>query len=195
MIEQQENYPTPAVAHDAIRKAFVWQRLKKPLIVVGLLVVVVAGSLAIQSIGTNKTLLPGVTLFKSDDESSKRGDQGVTRLPFSLLMNWKYIEDQTPIPDEILKYNGKYVEISGYLLPYGGSDEEPEYMLFESMFSCCFGQAPEINHIVLVKLRGKRIEDFSGIVSVRGIFKAGELREDGFLVALYQIQADRVVSK
>ncbi len=196
MIEQQGNYPTPAVAHEAMRKASVWRRFKKPLIVIGLLVAVVAGSLAIQSIGSNKALIPGVVLARSEGGGSANHDAKVTPLSFDLLTGWKYVEDQTPIPDTIKAYEGKYIEITGYLLPYGGSEEEPEYMLFQNLWGCCFGQSPEINHLLIVKMRGaKRIEDFSAPVAVRGIMRVGAMRDDGFLICLYHIEADLVLAK
>jgi hypothetical protein len=170
-------------------------QVKKTAMVIGLLGVVVAGSLAIQSIGSKKALIPGMVLSRSEDASTSRRGEKPLPLSFDLLTNWKYIEDQTPIPDAIKAYDGKYVEITGYLLPYGGTDEEPEYMLFPNLWGCCFGQAPEINHILIVKVRGKRIEDFSAPVAVRGTFNVGEMRDDGFLICLYHIQADVVLAK
>jgi hypothetical protein len=170
------------------------QKAKKTAMVVGLLAIVVAGSLAIQSIGSNKALIPGVVLARSEDSKVARGVKPEP-LSFDLLTNWKYIEDQTPIPDAIKAYDGKYVEITGYLLPYGGTETEPEYMMFPNLWGCCFGQSPEINHLLIVKLRGKKIEDFSAPVAVRGILRVGEMRDDGFLICLYHIEADLVLAK
>jgi len=65
-----------------------------------------------------------------------------------------------------------------------------------SLFGCCYGQPPAVNHVVLVKMvDGKRAKYFEDAVRVRGRFNCGAEKKDSELQSLYRIDADEVVAK
>jgi hypothetical protein len=70
------------------------------------------------------------------------------------------------------------------------------FVLVPSLFGCCYGQPPAVNHIVLVNMADdKTAKYFEDAVRVRGRFNCGEAKQDGELLSLYWIDADVVVAK
>jgi hypothetical protein len=116
-----------------------------------------------------------------------------TTLPFDDLRNWTYIPGKTTIPDSIMAFDKKPVQIAGFMLPLTQAQNVTEFQLVPYLWGCCFGSPPAPNHMVLVKMPpGTYAQYFNVPVVVRGTFHAGEMRRDGALVCLYYIDADEV---
>src|ERR1041385_8543268 len=75
------------------------------------------------------------------------------KLPFEPLGNWTYIEGKTPIPDEVKKFNNEDVEMSGFMMPLTQTEKITEFTLIQALWNCCYGQAPAVNHVVMVKMK------------------------------------------
>lgn len=116
------------------------------------------------------------------------------KLKFKILANWKFEEGKTPIPEEVRQFDGQWVKITGYMLAINQTAEMDHFLLVQSLWSCCFGQTPKINHIIAVTMeRGKHAVFNSDPVTVTGRFIVGELREGKTLVSIYQMDASDVV--
>jgi hypothetical protein len=113
------------------------------------------------------------------------------------LKTWTYVEERhTPIPPFIQKYDGKTVEMIGYMMPLSDIKEIKTFVLVPSLFGCCYGQPPSVNHVVLVRMAGGATSKFyDDKIRVRGQFHCGEEKEDGSLISLYHIDADGVVAE
>jgi hypothetical protein len=117
-------------------------------------------------------------------------------LSFDVLKKWTYVAGKTPIPDFIRVFDGKNVEMTGYMMPLNTVKDIKSFILVPSLFGCCYGQPPAVNHIVLVNMAdGKTSQYFEDAVRVRGQFHCGEEKQDGELLSLYRIDADEVVAK
>ncbi len=129
----------------------------------------------------------------TQDVTIARRDGLLVKLSFATLKSWTYIEGKTPIPDYIQKFDGLKVEMAGFMMPLTQTKDITEFLLMPALFGCCYGSAPTVNHIVLVKItRGGTTDFVSGPISVRGVFHAGEARENGYLVSLYRLDAEEV---
>ncbi len=118
------------------------------------------------------------------------------QMTFDEIGSWKYRDGKTPIPDDVKKFDGKYVEIKGYMLPVGGGNWCKEFLLVPALFGCCFGQAPEPNHMIFVKMQGKKEAPFHPrAIRIRGTFTAREERVDGLLVSLYRFECEQVLEE
>ena len=138
-------------------------------------------------------ILSLLSVFVSSDAGRK--DRPIV-LSFEDLKKWTYVEGKTPIPDFIRAFDGKSVDMSGYMMPLDTYDNIRSFILMPSLFGCCYGQPPAVNHVVLVKMaRGKRARYFEDAVRVRGRFHCGEEKKDIELLSLYRIDADEVVAK
>jgi len=58
---------------------------------------------------------------------------------------------------------------------------------------CCFGTVPKINEWVSVRMTGKGIKPvMDQAVSLVGTLKVGAIRENGYLVGIYQMDGERM---
>jgi hypothetical protein len=138
-------------------------------------------------------LLLAAANFSQAAEAPKRE---LTPMTFEQIGYWKFVDGKTPIPDDVKKFNGKYVEIKGYMLPVGGGNWCREFLLVPSLFGCCFGRAPEPNHLIFVKMQGKKEAPYHPRpIRIRGTFTASEERVDGLLVSLYRFECEQVLEE
>ena len=131
----------------------------------------------------------------STASSSGRGesDRSFTKLGFDTLKSWTYVEGKTPIPDFIKKLDGKDIEMTGFMMPLSEVNDITEFLLVPSLWGCCYGQPPAVNHIVVVKMPAGRLAKFyNDPIRVRGRFNVGETKQDGYLVSLYVLTAERI---
>jgi hypothetical protein len=127
---------------------------------------------------------------------SDHQDARFTPLPFDTLKSWTYIEGKTPLPDFIKKLDGKNVEMIGFMMPLSEVKDITQFILVPSLWGCCYGQPPAVNHIVVVRMPpGQTTKFFNDVVRVRGKFNAGETKQDGYLVSLYVLTAEKIDSQ
>jgi len=98
------------------------------------------------------------------------------------------------IPANVKAYNGKKIALKGFMLPLkveGGLVTELLLMRDQSM--CCFGTVPKINEWVAVKMTGGGVKPvMDQAVTLSGTIKVGAMRENGYLVGIYQMDGDRM---
>lgn len=124
---------------------------------------------------------------------SEQVDSRYTRLTFDTLKSWTYIEGKTPIPDFIKKLDGKDVEMIGFMMPLSEVKNITQFLLVPSLWGCCYGQPPAVNHIVVVKMPPGQTTKFANdVIRIRGKFNVGETKQDGYLVSLYVLTAEHI---
>jgi len=142
-------------------------------------------------LGTLIAVLSLLYALSSSDGGSKE-DRPV-ELSFDVLKKWTYVAGKTPIPDFVRAYDGKTVYMTGYMMALNTVDNIRSFILMPSLFGCCYGQPPAVNHVVLVRMAGgKSARYFDDVVRVRGRFHCSEERYKGELLSLYRIDADKV---
>lgn len=103
-------------------------------------------------------------------------------------------DPDTQIPANVKAYNGKKVAVKGFMLPLkveGGLVTELLLMRDQSM--CCFGTVPKINEWIAVKMGTAGIKPvMDQAVTLYGTIKVGAMRENGYLVGIYQMDGDKV---
>jgi hypothetical protein len=116
------------------------------------------------------------------------------KVDFDLLGGWQFVEGKTPIPPKVRELDGKWVELTGYMLPINETQNITRFVVIQSLWGCCFGQTPDVNHVIVVNMEpGKVVDFYPDPVKIVGRFNVGETREEGFLVSIYQLEANRVV--
>ena len=143
---------------------------------------------------TPRAVPAGATLVEGATVNAKRPK--AIPLEFDVLKKWTYVEGKTPIPAFIRVFEGKTVVMTGYMMPLSDIKNIKSFVLVPSLFGCCYGQPPAVNHVVLVKMVGDTTAKFfDDTIKVRGTFHCGEEKQDGYMVSLYRIDADEVVAK
>jgi len=98
------------------------------------------------------------------------------------------------IPEDIQKLDGRKVGIQGFLLPVKMDDGlAVEFLLMRDRSFCCYGTPPKINQWITVHLRGRGVKPvMDQVITVFGTLHVGEIRENGFLAGLYELDAEKV---
>jgi hypothetical protein len=134
---------------------------------------------------------------------------GFASVGFDVLATFKYevpedapasktntpaVDPDTQIPANVKAFNGKKVAVKGFMLPLkveGGLVTELLLMRDQSM--CCFGTVPKINEWIAVKMGTAGIKPvMDQAVTLYGTIKVGAMRENGYLVGIYQMDGDKV---
>ncbi|CAN5551054.1 hypothetical protein BH09PLA1_BH09PLA1_31050 [soil metagenome] len=120
---------------------------------------------------------------------------GETReLAIKDLGNFEYDADLGGgVPDDVKALSGSSVRLQGFMIPMDQADSITQFALVPSLFACCFGQPPQVQHTIVVHLpKGKGVSYFPDEISVEGKLIVDEKKEDGFIVSLFEMDASSV---
>ena len=97
------------------------------------------------------------------------------------------------IPADVAALSGSSVKLNGYMIPIDQSEKITKFVLVPSLFACCFGQPPSIQHTVMVSTPpGKAISYFAEQIDVTGTLKVQERKEDGFIQSIFELEATSI---
>jgi hypothetical protein len=115
-------------------------------------------------------------------------------LPIKELGNFDY--DSTTggnIPDDVKKLDGCKFKTSGFMIPLDQAESISEFALVPSLFACCFGQPPQIQHTIVIHCpKGKAVSYFPDELVVEGTLHVKEIKDGGFIVSIFQMDATSV---
>lgn len=116
------------------------------------------------------------------DEDAPEGEWEPAAWP--ILSNFEY-EEGMELPARVKAFDEKNVMAWGYLLYL----EDDQFLLVQSLWSCCFGRPPDLHEAIVVRADPsiRRLEGRG--VRVYGRFEAGEMREDGYVTSLYRLDS------
>lgn len=112
-------------------------------------------------------------------------------LPFDELTSWPYEDGLKGMPKRVKELSGKKVLMTGFMLPIDEVQNIKEFLLVESLWSCCYGQPPDIHGIVRVVMpKGKTTDYFFDPLKIIGTFKVEATVMDGYCVDIYQLHVE-----
>jgi len=83
--------------------------------------------------------------------------------------------------------------MSGFMIPLDQADNISNFALVPSLFACCFGQAPQIQHQVIVRTpKGKAVPYFPDEIICEGTLKVEEHKDDGYIVSVFELDVNSV---
>lgn len=98
------------------------------------------------------------------------------------------------IPATVKALDQKRVALKGFMLPLkveGGLVTEMLIMRDQSM--CCYGTVPKITEWVSIKMTDKGVKAIMDQpVTIFGKLRVGEIRENGYLVGIYQMDGEKM---
>ena len=87
--------------------------------------------------------------------------------------------------------DGAKVVITGYALPLRmKSGMVTEFLLTRDAGDCCFGDSPQVNHWVRVKMKGAGIDGGYEPQAVSGTLRVGEIYVQGYFTGIYQMEGE-----
>jgi hypothetical protein len=112
-------------------------------------------------------------------------------LPFDELTSWPYEDGLKGMPQRIKDLSGKKVLMTGFMLPLDDVQNMKEFLLVQSLWSCCYGTPPDIHGIVrAVMPKGRRTDYFFDPIKLVGTFKVEATMLDGYCVDIYQLHVE-----
>jgi hypothetical protein len=129
---------------------------------------------------------------------------GYSKVGFEKLSAFHYImpDDVSPtnqppkdqFPAEIKSLNQKPIALRGFMLPLKIEQGlVTEMLIMKDQSMCCFGSTPKINEWVSVKMSEKGVKPvMDQPVTVFGELKVGEMRENGYLVGIYEMAGHKM---
>jgi hypothetical protein len=112
---------------------------------------------------------------------------------FDEISSWPYEDRLKGMPKRCKELDGKKVMMTGFMLPIDEVQHIKEFLLVQSLWSCCYGQPPDINGFVRVVMpKGKTTEYFFDPLKVTGTFKVEATVVDGYCVDIYQLHAESI---
>ena len=137
-------------------------------------------------------------------------EEGPLAVTFDRLASFEYVMPAEPmtnspaltpggseqIPQEIRAYDQQVLGVKGFMLPIKVQNGlVTEMLLMRDQSMCCYGVTPKITEWVNVKVTGKGVKPIMDQpVTMFGRFQVGEVRENGYLVCLYRMDADRMTT-
>jgi hypothetical protein len=110
------------------------------------------------------------------------------------LGNFEYDADKGGnIPEDVKAMSGSMIRLNGFMIPMDQATTISQFALVPSLFACCFGQPPQIQHTIIVNCpKGKAVSYFPDEINVEGKLKVEEKKEDGFIVSIFEIECTSV---
>jgi hypothetical protein len=110
------------------------------------------------------------------------------------LGNFEYDADKGGnIPDDVKALAGKKVRVQGFMIPLDQADNISHFSLVPSLFACCFGQPPQIQHQIVVHApKGKAVSYYPDEIICEGTLKVEEKKDDGYIVSVFEMDVASV---
>jgi hypothetical protein len=116
----------------------------------------------------------------------------VRQLTIKQLGNFDY-ENEKKIPHDVTALSGVNIRLSGFMMITNESDHIHQFALVPNLFSCCYGQPPSVQHVVMVTCpKDQPIEFTDELINVEGNLTVKEMKEDGYVTSLFQVVAKKV---
>ena len=113
----------------------------------------------------------------------------VLELTIKDLGNFEYDADNGGnIPRDVRELDGATIKVTGFMIPMDQADNITQFALVPSLFACCFGQPPSVQHTIVVNCpKGKAVSYYPDEIVVEGVLKVEEKKEDGFIVSVFEM--------
>ena len=124
----------------------------------------------------------------------KPKDEDVYALLIQELGNFEYDQEKGGnIPKDVQALTGTTVRLNGFMIPLDQADKIKQFVLVPDLFSCCFGQPPQVQHSIIVTCpEGKAVSYFPEQIQVEGKLKVEEKKDDGFIISIFEITCTSV---
>jgi len=110
---------------------------------------------------------------------------------FASLSDFDYREGMT-LPAHVTRLDTKKIRISGFMRSEDGSNGPTEFFMLINDACGCAG-TPFLNEIVFCAMPpGQKVDIEPGTVELTGTLYVGEVREDGVVISLYEMDVDTV---
>ena len=110
---------------------------------------------------------------------------------FSVLANFEF-KPGMQLPESVTRYDGKLVQITGFMKREDGGDGEAEEFLLVNDACGCNG-TPKLNEIVFCAMpEGQKAKIQAGVVKMTGTMHVAEEKDGDDVLSLYTFDVDKI---
>jgi hypothetical protein len=121
-------------------------------------------------------------------------DGEVVDLAIKDLGNFEYdSENGSAIPDDVKALDGATIRLHGFMIPMDQAENISKFALVPSLFNCCYGQPPQVQHTIVVTCpKGKAVNYYPDEIIVQGKLSVNVMKDDGYIVSIFQVETSSV---
>jgi hypothetical protein len=121
-------------------------------------------------------------------------DGEIRQLTIKELGNFAYDETNGGnIPEDVKRLSGRPIRVMGYMMPLDQADQITAFALVPSLFECCFGQPPQIQHTITVHCPpGKALQYYPEEIVCEGTLKVQEKRDGDWIISIFELDVTSV---
>ena len=110
------------------------------------------------------------------------------------LGNFDYDQEKGGnIPEDVKKLTGTTVRVRGFMIPMDQADNITKFALVPDLFACCFGQPPQVQHMVVATCpEGKAVGYSPDEIVVEGKLNVEEKKDDGYIISIFEVSVASV---
>ena len=119
---------------------------------------------------------------------------GMLEMTIKELGNFEYDQEHGGnIPADVKKLSGAKIRLRGFMIPMDQAENITQFALVPSLFACCFGQPPQIQHTIVADCpKGKAVGYCPDEIVVEGTLKVEEKKDDGYIVSIFAVDVTSV---
>ena len=140
------------------------------------------------------TAAPPVALAAERKPHAKPKPGEVLTLEIKDLGNFDYDADKGGnIPADVVALSGTKIKLHGFMIPIDQAESITQFALVPSLFACCFGQPPQVQHTIVCKApAGKAVSYYPDELTIEGQLKVEEKKDEGFIVSVFEVDVTSV---
>lgn len=97
------------------------------------------------------------------------------------------------IPEDVQSLSGHKIRLSGFMIPMDQATNITQFALVPDLFACCFGQPPQLQHTIVANCpKGKAVSYFPDEITVEGVLKVEEKKDEGFIISVFELEVSSV---
>ncbi len=97
------------------------------------------------------------------------------------------------IPGDVKRLTGAKVRLHGFMIPMDQAESITQFALVPSLFACCYGQPPQVQHTIVVNCpKGKAVSYCPDELVVEGKLTVDEKKDDGYITSIFQVEVSSV---
>jgi hypothetical protein len=118
----------------------------------------------------------------------------VAEMHIKELGNFEYDQEKGGnIPADVKRLSGATVRLRGFMIPMDQADNITKFALVPDLFACCFGQPPQVQHMVVANCpTGKAVSYSPDEILVEGKLNVEEKKDDGYIISLFEVTVSSV---
>jgi hypothetical protein len=118
----------------------------------------------------------------------------VLEMSIKELGNFEYDQEKGgSVPDDVKRLSGSMIRLRGFMIPMDQAENITQFALVPSLFACCFGQPPQVQHTVVVNCpKGKAVSYCPDEIVVEGKLNVQEKKDDGYVVSIFEVTVTSV---